>query len=313
MFENKKFDYVHISFIYTILFFNYLIFPHNISFTLSVIIPFIMWFITPLLFYWFSYNILQNKLESLLSTFTFIYGSYIIFFIGIVSIYAQYFSFLFYLISLSFYFGKYKNKFLSYLFTLISICYHPYTLFAYLVIILAIIYTKNKIISIIILPLFLLILSNFYPYSLFYYTIYGNHYWNPSYYQIFFLFFNPIFLYMSLVSLSIYKNWVDEHDKNYLSYNIYIFLFIVGVFSHIGRGLIYFIPLYSLFVGINLKTIYNKNKLLFSFLFIISLIHFYYTFNLYLDGMLDEFINPITESQRRNLNPDYLLTLLHRK
>jgi hypothetical protein len=162
--------------------------PQMINYVMNMFI----WLLLPLCFYIFSRDFLENKDNAVHVTIYLMYGTGIYFFFGYMMLIAQLTSFLFYLLSLSFFTTKEYKK--GAVMALLAIIGHPYIIFIYLLYFLAwSIYTDREYLAII---LGLIILSLLLFYGLDFTTVFFNNRPQPTLYDVFFIFTNPILTFL---------------------------------------------------------------------------------------------------------------------
>ena len=277
--NNENLDYVHLFFNFFIIVMSKL-FMIDENLFLTFFIPFTLWVITPLVIYNFYSKILCSKRKIFIATFCFLFGSFFIFFGGIISVYCQYFSMLFFIVSL-------ENK--NIIYKIYAVLIHPYTLLVYLV--MYIIQSKNRFYKTLISFFLFVCIVFFYPRNILGYTLWSSHYYEPLFFNVIYTFINPLLFPFYLFGITIYSKFFKVMNKKY--FNVSIILLCLGLVSHISRGLIYSLPFFMLYVSLGfnyLLDFYGKRmRLLIVSLFIVFvLIHFHYSFYLFCKYMIVE-------------------------
>lgn len=283
-------DLVHITFVSIITILS-LLFYNNISECLTYLIPFIMWFVIPVLIFMHTLSFFNNKRFihlAIIGIIFYLFGTFILFYIGVVSIYAQSFSLLFFI--LSFIIQNYaihtqniSRKIILCILWFLTICFslslHIYTIIPLLIILISVNLNYKNLI------LFILIFSiiGFLFFDLIDYTIFNNNYYDePSLYEILFLFTNPILYVLSFIGIINYTNKTKQY---------FILLFISGIIVHNARLLIFFHPFLILFSLIGYDKLCNRyNKIIVTLAILICIfLWFGYVYQLFIQSMIIEF------------------------
>lgn len=135
--ETKKLfgvDVVHQGFISTV---NLLVHAsgHNHTLVLTYFIPFLLWFVMPSAMMWFAYSVTLNLWSSFESMLFLLFGTFLLFFFGVCSVWSQFFSFIPYLLAAGCLIWVLRGVGVMIPFALgfglLSILYHPLMLGAY--------------------------------------------------------------------------------------------------------------------------------------------------------------------------------------
>ncbi len=264
--------------------------------TVNYLINLFVWALIPLCFYVFSREWLDNKENAVHTVFYFMFGTYIYYFFGFMLLLAQLTSFIFYLLSLRYLVKEQHYKALP--FILLAILGHPYILAVYILyfISLGIFHRKYNylIISFLLTCLFLFLFGS----SINFYMVFGSGRPQPSLYDVFFIFINPLLTFFFFVGLALKK--VDT---------LHIFtllLLIIAPFTGVTRALPFLLVMMVNYGFIGFKHSIKKIRggwylewvLLVSFL-----LHFLYLFDYFTQNMVEEMY-------LRGLNPVYFLSFV---
>jgi hypothetical protein len=264
--------------------------PQMINYTVNMFI----WLLMPVCFYIFAREWLENQDNAVHSILYLMFGTYIYFFFGYMMLLAQLTSFIFYLLSLAFLTEKQYKKGL--IFAFMAFIGHPYVLIIYILWFLAygIYHKKHHLI----LPTLILTLLLFNFGGLSYFTVFFNTRPQPTLYDVFFIFTNPLLSFLFFIGLL-----VKKPDVNHVFTLILLF---TAPFSNLSRALPFLHVMMVVYAYIGLKHIMKKARhgQYIEFVFLCSLIlHFLYMFS-YFNG------NMLHEMGLRGLSSDYFRNIL---
>lgn len=180
------------------------------SVTINFVILFCVWVCLPLVVYLFSCEFLDMGFSAVYSVFYFMFGTYVVFFFVFMGLWAQLSSFLFFVLSLRFFEG---GRFWFGLFvSCFAILAHPYVLSVYFLFVLSYgIFRKDLKFIGVCLCLFLFgwWFSGF---SLLRFTIFGAPNFQSGFFNLFFIFCNPLLVMFGLLGL---LNARSSHNKSF--------------------------------------------------------------------------------------------------
>jgi hypothetical protein len=261
--------YVHISFISFIWFLGE---PGKI---LTLFIPYCIWWVIPIIYFLFIFELCKNSKTSFYTTLMFIFGSFTLTFFSIVAVWCQMVSFIFFILSMLFYHSD--NKGFFYLSAFLSVLFHPIGLGIYVIFFLSSLLEKKKYRLLLILSI-LFFITLFFMNKLELITFFDHRVNQPSIYQMFSILTCPILIPFFFLGL----------DKKHRFYTFTVVLFLLMPFVQIGRGLPYLHLFFCFFAYKGLCKIDDKYMKTFIALFI--LFSFANYFNMQLDYMYSEFV-----------------------
>jgi len=264
------FDYIHGFFIYSIRFMSGL-FRVSPAFFLTFFIPFLLWAVLPLSLVKLGYAVLKDWVRARNYAYFVLLGSSLVFYFGVVSLWAQFIGFILFLWCLTTLVSK-SNFWL--LFAGLSILFYPHMLVIYGLLILPILSHGVRFKHIILLVTIALGLILFSGINLVKYTRYVSaDYAQPDAYTFLSVILNPVLFILFFLGCE------DE-----VFFNSVWFLVIAGFMSDLGRGLIMFIPIIYLYsyIGFEKFLTQTENKeTLKTFFYAYIIVFFNYLFSYY--------------------------------
>ena len=249
----------------------------------------------------------DNAMKVLLAVFFTIYGTYQIYFMGIVSVWAQFFSYFLFMLGVAAYAGKIK-KLEGYAFSwlhitlciFLSIIFHLYTIFPILILIICLTLRRKPLLSLVAGIFMALFAMLVFPQNLIEYTFYSSHYSEVSLKDTVFYCTN-IFLVIAAALRIREILWADirntELEWRFILYTIVMYL--VGIVSHNSRALIYAQPFIIYYA---VTWIYRRENRFYLLLATVYTIYYFLEiYRIFLNSMFLEMSRPIID-HGRNMN-----------
>lgn len=277
---------------YTFFLFGSLDDPQLVNYVINLFI----WGLIPLCFYVFSRSWLHNKENAVHTVFYFMFGTYIYYFFGVMLLLAQLTSFIFYLLSLRYL--QEQEYFKALPFIVLAIIGHPYILSIYILYLLAAaLYTRKYsylAAGFVLTCCFLFFLGS----DIDFYMVFGSDRPQPSLYDVFFIFTNPLLTFFFFIGLGLKKPDIMHYFT--------VLLLFIAPFSGVTRALPFLLVMTANYGFIGFKhTMKNIKGGRYLELIIIAsfILHFLYMFDFFVKNM-------VLEMYYRGLDPSFFLQLV---
>lgn len=279
---------------------------------LTYFIPAVCFLVYPLLMYMFLHS-LQEGVENIYGVYFFIFGTHITFFTGLVAVWAQSVSYIFYLLSLVMlarFYSRGRGLTRFYCFAFVACLFHPYMVGIYLLMLLgySVAVRDRRLLLCFLVGLMVFVVWTGYGWLRF--TIWSGAYGEPDMYLLFYVYVSPFLYCLALLGLA--QTYPIRFTR--MLWAVMGVLLVAGLFSHISRALVYALP-FIVYYGLNgflvlreavSHRLQHDVKFLFTLIFII-LFMLYYSELLYafLHSMVYE-MEHFTHDRPRSMNATWV-------